>query len=363
MRFRLKNMVLLGAAFVSLTFTPDPLCAESRIETLPRVTQKLVAPPLVPEHSQKSDEQKIVQVRMEIDERMMAIDDKGTEIWAFTYNGSVPGPLIVVHQDDYVELTLVNLKKNSMPHNIDFHAATGALGGGELTNVAPGEQVVLRFKATKIGVFVYHCAPGGIMIPWHVVHGMNGAIMVLPKDGLVDKSGDSIHYDRAYYIGEQDYYIPQDDQGVYKKYAVPAAGMGDELKVMEGLIPTHIVFNGKAGALTGANAMTASVGETVLMIHSQANRDTRPHLIGGHGDYVWETGSFADAPQTDLETWFIRGGSAGAAVYTFRQPGLYAYVNHNLIEAVMKGAVAHFKVTGTWNNDLMEQVSKPAPVK
>ena len=69
------------------------------------------------------------------------------------------------------------------------------------------------------------------------------------------------------------------------------------------------VFNGKVGALTGANALTAKVGETVLLIHSQANRDTRPHLIGDHGDWVWETGKFANPPQRNLETWFIRGGS------------------------------------------------------
>ena len=49
-----------------------------------------------------------------------------------------------------------------MSHNVDFHAATGALGGAGLTLVAPGEDVVLRFKVVKPGVFVYHCAPG-----WH----------------------------------------------------------------------------------------------------------------------------------------------------------------------------------------------------
>jgi len=27
-----------------------------------------------------------------------------------------------------------------MPHNVDFHSATGALGGAKLTNVNPGEQ-------------------------------------------------------------------------------------------------------------------------------------------------------------------------------------------------------------------------------
>ena len=100
----------------------------------------------------------------------------------------------------------------------------------------------------------------------------------------------------------------------------------------------------------------------MLIIHSQANRDTRPHLIGGHGDYVWEHGKFNNAPATDFETWFIRGGSAGAALYTFRQPGIYAYVNHNLIEAVELGATAHFKVGGEWNDDLMTQVQAPTPI-
>jgi hypothetical protein len=36
-----------------------------------------------------------------------------------------------------------------MPHNIDRHSATGALGGGALTHVNPGEQVVLRWTATR----------------------------------------------------------------------------------------------------------------------------------------------------------------------------------------------------------------------
>jgi nitrite reductase (NO-forming) len=127
--------------------------------------------------------------------------------------------------------------------------------------------------------------------------------------------------------------------------------------------PSHVVFNGAVGALTAENSLTASVGETVLLIHSQANRDTRPHLIGGHGDYVWQAGSFNDAPNTNLETWFIPGGAAGAALYTFQQPGLYVYLNHNLIDAVLKGAAAHVKVEGEWNNDLLEQIKKPRPIE
>ena len=269
---------------------------------------------------------------------------------------------MVVHEGDYLELTLRNISSNTLPHNIDFHASTGALGGGGLTLIDPGQQCVLRWKATKPGVFVYHCAPGGEMIPWHVVSGMNGAVMVLPRDGLKDSSNRPITYDRIYYIGENDFYIPRDADGNFMRFDKPIDGFADMLEVMRKLTPSHVVFNGRIGALTGENSMTANVGETVLIIHSQANRDTRPHLIGGHGDYVWETGKFNNSPQRDLETWFVRGGSAAAAIYTFRQPGIYAYVNHNLIEAVLLGATAHFKVEGEWSNDLMEQVMAPSDI-
>ncbi len=348
-----------------LKVRPRPVAETPPVDpaSLPRVKQAMVAPPFLPEHEQvATGGPKIVEVTLVIEEKVIELDDLGTQVWALTYNGLVPGPMIVVHEGDYVELTLQNPASNRMEHNIDFHASTGALGGGALTKVQPGEQAVLRWKATKPGVFVYHCAPGDLMIPYHVVHGMNGAIMVLPRDGLTDGQGEPLRYDRAYFIGEQDFYIPRDENGDYVVYEAAGDSFSDCLAVMATLTPTHVVFNGKAGALTGDQAMTAAVGETVLFIHAQANRDSRPHLIGGHGDHVWETGSFSDAPASGLETWFIRGGSAGCMAYTFRQPGLYAYVNHNLIEAVMLGALAQIVVTGDWNDDLMTQVAKPGPM-
>ena len=350
---------MAGASQAAVTVNHyDP----TNVDTLEHVRQVLVPPPFVPAHDQvASGAPKVIQVRMVIEEKTMEIDDDGTEVQAMTFNGSVPGPLIVAHQGDYIELTLENPEESSLDHNIDFHASTGAMGGGELTHVQPGETAVLRFRATKPGVFVYHCAPGGIMVPWHVVSGMNGALMVLPRDGLKDRSGNPVRYDRAYYIGEQDFYVPTDESGDFKRYEDLLESFDDTLQRMKTLTPSHVVFNGRVDALTGDNSLSARVGETVLFIHAQANRDSRPHLIGGHGDLVWETGSFDDPPATNLETWFIRGGSAGAALYTFRQPGLYAYVNHNLIEAFALGAAAHVRIEGDWNHDLMTQVAAPSP--
>lgn len=337
---------------------------EHSTDSLKRVTQTLVAPPAVPEHEQVAKgAPKIVQVRLLIEEKLIQVSPDGASIWAMTYNGSVPGPLIIAHQDDYLEVTLVNPSTNTLEHNIDFHAATGAMGAGDLTHIDPGEEAVVRLKLTKAGVFVYHCAPGGKMTPFHVVSGMNGAIMVLPRDGLRDVQGNLVHYDRAYYIGEQDFYIPKDKKGHYKKYTTPAEGLDDMLTVMRTLTPTFEVFNGKVGALTGENALKAQVGEKVLFIHSQANKDTRIHLIGGHGDLVWRDGSFTDTPASNLETWAIPAGTAAAMLYEFRQPGTYVYLNHNLIESILLGAMAEIKVEGTWDDDLMKQMQKPGAIK
>ena len=46
-------------------------------------------------------------------------------------------------------------------------------------------------------------------------------------------------------------------------------------------------------------------------------------------------------------------------MYTFHQPGVYAYLNHNLIEAVALGAASHVVVDGAWDDNLMKQVKKP----
>ena len=358
----LTNHIAYLAAILATLIAAVPCRAEADLK-LPREKVTLVAPPFVHAHEQATKAgPKIIEFTMTVVEKPIVIDEAGTTIPGFTFNGSIPGPLLVVHEGDYVELTLVNPATSTMMHSIDFHAATGALGGGALTQVNPGEQVVLRWKATRAGVFVYHCAPGGSMTPLHVLAGMSGAVMVLPREGLRDKNGKLLHYDRAYYIGESDFYVPRGDDGKFQSFTEASDYFPKTLELMRKLVPTHVVFEGKVGALTGKNALQAKVGETVLIIHSQANRDSRPHLIGGHGDYVWETGKFHNPPEQGLETWFIRGGSAGAALYTFRQPGIYAYLSHNLIEAVELGAVAHFKVEGQWNDDLMKQVSPPGPI-
>ena len=110
-----------------------PAAAAGEALNLPRQKVELVAPPFVHAHEQATTagpEDHGSSARRSR-KRQIVIDDEGTKFQAMTFNGSMPGPLMVVHEGDYVELTLVNPATNTMPHNIDFHSATGALGGGD----------------------------------------------------------------------------------------------------------------------------------------------------------------------------------------------------------------------------------------
>ena len=331
-------------------------------DDLPKVTQVMVPPPMLPKFDQvEKGGPKVIQVTFTVEEKKIEVAP-GDSIWAFTYNGTVPGPMIVAHQGDFVELTLKNPATNTQMHNIDFHAATGAMGGGDVSLVNPGQQVTFRFRCMRAGVFVYHCAPGGLMVPIHVTAGMNGAIMVLPKDGLKDENGNPVTFDRAYYIAQEDFYLPKDKDGKTINFATvqqSIQGLGESIKTLK---PTNIVFNGKQGALLGPNALKAKVGEKVLFITSEANRDTRFHLIGGHADLYWPGGKFSNKPYTDFETWAVPGGSAAAVLYRFREPGTYVLLNHNLIEAFAYGALAQVKVEGKWDSSLMKVIHPQNPL-
>ena len=110
-----RRAAIIGAAFAALA--PMPTLAND--VALEREQVELVAPPFVHPHEQATKQRpKIVAFRMETQEKEIVIDDEGTTLQAMTFNGSIPGPMMVVHEGDYFELTLVNPATNSTPHSI-----------------------------------------------------------------------------------------------------------------------------------------------------------------------------------------------------------------------------------------------------
>lgn len=98
----------------------------------------------------------------------------------WTFDGTVPGPLLRVMEGDTVKLTLSNPADSTTSHNIDLHAVNGPGGGAAVTNVAPGETKTFTFQALNPGAYVYHCAFAPPYL--HIAQGMYGAIVVEPKE-------------------------------------------------------------------------------------------------------------------------------------------------------------------------------------
>jgi nitrite reductase (NO-forming) len=246
----------------------------------------------------------------------------------WTFDGTVPGPLLRVMQGDTVNLTLVNPATNKMAHNIDLHAVTGPGGGAAVTNVAPGESKTLTFKALQAGAYIYHCAFPPPM--HHIAQGMYGVIVVEPPGGLPP-------VDREFYVVQGDWYT-----------SAPLGTAGhmlfDNTKAMAEQ-PEYITFNGHAHALTDLFPLHANVGESVRIFFGDGGPNVAAnfHIIGEIFDKVY-TGS-PDTFIANEETVVIPPGSAAIFELKLEEPGQYLLVDHALFR-VNRGAAGVLIVDG-----------------
>ena len=107
-----------------------------------------------------------VNVTLTVKEVLVSIAP-GIAYHAWTFNGTVPGPVIRVHQGQTVHFTLVN--EGSMPHSIDFHAAQTPWNVN-YQEVAAGKSFSFDWQANYPGVFMYHC--GAPTVIYHMANGM-----------------------------------------------------------------------------------------------------------------------------------------------------------------------------------------------
>jgi len=262
----------------------------------------------------------------------------GKTAWFWTFNGTVPGPMIRVMEGDTVVINLTNNLENVEPHNIDLHAVMGPGGGAAVTNVEPGETKTLTFKAMRAGAYIYHCAGEGK--PWeHVSYGMYGLIMVEPKGGLPK-------VDKEFYIGQSDWYLIENSASVEPRdFLAPDVLVLDEDKALAEH-PDMFTFNGHQNALTDPMLYGESIRVDItdklkpkqvrfFFVTGGPNIGSNWHIIGQIFDRVY-TGS----PKTSVEneeTVYVAPGSAAVFELTAMVPGKYLLVDHALWR-VPKGA-------------------------
>jgi len=267
-----------------------------------------------------------VDIRLETKEVVAEVSPGETYAY-WTFNGTVPGPMLRVRVGDTVNLTLANDAGSAWPHSIDLHAVNGPGGGATSTQTASGKETSFTFKALNPGLYVYHCATGPI--PQHIANGMYGLILVEPEGGLPA-------VDREYFVVQSE---------LYTNAAKGTAGhheFGYQKLLDEN--PDYVLMNGSVGALTGKGAMTAEVGETVRIFYGVGGfLPSSVHLIGEIFDRVYlEAGS---AVNTNVQTTFVPAGGAAMVEFKVDVPGTYLLVDHSL-GRLDKGAVAQLVVTG-----------------
>ena len=287
----------------------------------------LTSPPFVPESDGKRAPMKQI-VNLEIIEKVMQMAD-GVDYTYWTFGGTVPGSFIRIRENDEIEFHLKNHPDNKLPHNIDLHAVTGPGGGAAASFTAPGHETVFSFKALNPGLYVYHCATAPVGM--HVANGMYGLILVEPKEGLPK-------VDKEYYIMQGDFYT----KGSNGEQGLQPFDMNKAVDEHA----DYVVFNGSTGALTGDNALTANVGETVRLFvgNGGPNLVSSFHLIGEIFDKVYVEGG--SAVNKNVQTTLIPAGGSAIVEFKVDVPGTFIIVDHSIFRAFNKGALGMLTVTG-----------------
>lgn len=218
-----------------------------------------------------------VKVTMHAKETTVTIDNKGTKYPAWTFDGTIPGPVIRVKQGDTVEFELINDATNKAGHSMDFHAAVVDVLD-EFAPVNPGQSKKFKFEAKYPGVFMYHC--GAMPMHQHIARGMYGVIIVDPKGGF---NKDFPKPDREYVLVQGQFFPNADDHHA----------------MMENTGWTNTLINGKIFHYDPVHdpdaklVLEAKPGERVRIhyVNANINLPASIHPIAGIWDKVYLNGN------------------------------------------------------------------------
>lgn len=240
----------------------------------------------------------------------------GVNYQAWTYGGTVPGPVIHVRQGQTVNVTLTN--NGMMDHSIDFHAAQTE-PNLNYVDVKPHTSLRFSFVANVPGAFIYHCETQPILL--HVADGMYGVMIVDPKKPLPPAA-------ESYVIEQSEWYTQQLSGNL----------MGPNYDKMLAERPDEVVFNGTAFQYRD-HPLTATAGKRVRIYFVDAgpNLWTSFHVIGAMFDKVYPDGDAAHA-QSDVSTYTVGPGAGAIFDLVIPNAGKYAFVDHDMAH-LMIGAM------------------------
>jgi nitrite reductase (NO-forming) len=281
----------------------------------------------------------------------------GVRYQAWTFGGSVPGPVIHVREGDRLAFTMKNRSDSvvhvtspsadaspylqelahdrlqrptpvaaPMHHSIDFHAGTVA-PDDKWRIIQPGESIRFEWVANYPGVFLYHCGAPPVLM--HMAMGQYGVVVVSPRDGF--PTDDEVK--RQYVVVQSEFYLKPDKDGLSVLDFDAALAKR----------PSQVVFNGHTQALTEA-PLVANAGERVrLFFHNVGPSDGSSfHIVGAIFDKVFFEGNPHNV-WTGMQTVPFGASNGGVVEFIAPEEGTYVLVDHEFADA-QRGAVGYVTV-------------------
>jgi len=211
----------------------------------------------------------LIDVEMVVEEQLATVAEGYVQqIW--TFNGTMPGPVIRAQVGDTVRVHLVNPPEATASHSIDFHASQVAWND-EMRSLAPGEELIYEFTTDYAGVWMYHCGTDPVL--HHIANGMFGMVVVEPTGGLEPMENEFFMVQHEWYLG------PQGEVSSFGKanQAAPA--------------PDFVMFNGAAFQYRDT-PIDVPTGEQfrLFVLNVGPSIDSSFHIVGTIFDTVIKEG-------------------------------------------------------------------------
>jgi len=245
-----------------------------------------------------------------VQEKKMTVAE-GFVVAVWTFNGTVPGPVIRVKVGDTIRVHLKNPATNQLPHSVDFHASQVAWND-EMTSIKPGEEKLYEWTADYAGVWMYHCGTAPAL--HHIANGMYGMVIVEPKEGLKPVDSEFALVQSEWYLG------PQGEPASLTKAAAGAPS------------PDFVVFNGVANQYKD-NPLKVPTGGTVrvFVLDAGPSIDSSFHIVGTIFNTVIKEGiQLTPNNPGHFGSQAVDLSPAQGAIIEFTTPedGLYPVVTH-----------------------------------
>ncbi|MDQ2885336.1 MAG: multicopper oxidase domain-containing protein [Chloroflexota bacterium] len=261
-----------------------------------------------------------VNISLTITEQLVTIAD-GVAYHAWTFGGTVPGPILHVRQGQLVHTTIIN--HGNMAHSIDLHAAQTPWSVS-YQDIPVGKSLTFTWRADHPGVFMYHCGTAPVID--HIASGMYGTIIVDPAISRAPA--------KEYVLVQSEFYTAQNSDGTYSL---------DTTKVMNDQ-PDYVAFNGYANQYKAA-PLTAKAGERIRLyiLNAGPSEFSAFHVIGAILSDAYMDGNPANRTQGN-QTVMVPPGGGTIVELVIPAAGLYPFVTHSFADA-SKGAMGMIKVT------------------